>query len=65
MSFLYAKLLKAQSIALSFESAMFHDDWQGAIELRLGTEKAQEFYDVLTALGVQQGSAADADKQQR
>lgn len=64
MSFLYAKLLKAQTIALSFESAMFHDDWQGVIELRL-TEKAKEFYDVLMALGVQRGSAADAGKQQR
>ncbi len=65
MSFLYAKLVKPQTITLSFESAMFHSDWQGIIELQLGTEKAQEFYDVLVALGVQQSSAADADKRHR
>ncbi len=43
MSFLYAKLLKAQAMALSFESAMFHDDWQGVIELRLEQKKLKSF----------------------
>jgi hypothetical protein len=49
-------LPKRHTVSLSFESSVFHDDWQGVIELRFNTEKAQEFFDVLSAIGVQHGS---------
>ena len=47
--------LEAEEIVVSDEG----------IEFRIQTEKAQEFYDSLTALGVQQGTPADAEKPRR
>ena len=50
---LRGKLPKPQTLSLSFESAVFHDNWQGVIEFQFKTEKAQEFYDAMRTIGVQ------------
>ena len=65
ISLLYIELIKPQTIAISFESSMFHDDWQGVIEFRFKTEKVQDFHDALTAICVQQGTAENVDKPRR
>jgi len=58
LSSLYVELLDPQRFSISFESSVFREDWQGVVEFRFRSEKAQEFHDVLTALGVQEGAAA-------
>ena len=50
-----------RSLCLSFESSSFRAGWQGVIEFRFGTDKAQAFRDALIAVGAQRGAAADAD----
>lgn len=60
VSALYVALTGSSTFAVSFESSMFRDDCNGIIELRFKSGKAREFYDVMRALGVQQGAAADA-----
>ena len=54
---LHSELMGEDRICISFESAHFHSDWQGVIELRFSTEKAKTFYDALLHLGVQPGRA--------
>ena len=36
---------------IAFESSLFHDGWQGVIELRFRTLKAQQFLEALAGLG--------------
>ena len=60
LSSLYVELLDPRRFAISFESSVFRQDWEGVIEFRFRSDKAQEFHDVLTGLGVQEGSAAGA-----
>ncbi len=52
---LHSELMGEDRICISFESAHFHNDWKGVIELRFQTEKARTFHDALLHLGVQQG----------
>jgi hypothetical protein len=54
---LHSELMGDDKIVISFESAHFHSDWQGVIELRYQTEKAKTFHDALLHLGVKQGRA--------
>ena len=60
ISALYVALTGSDMFSISFESSIFHDGWNGIIELRFKSEKARQFFDVMRALGVQQGAAADA-----
>ncbi len=60
MAALYADVTRPGTLSLSFDAADFHDGWQGGIEFRLKTAGAQDFFDLLRALGVQQGVAAAA-----
>lgn len=52
ISKIYVKLPEPQTLSISFESSVFHDDWKGVIEFRFKTEKSQEFCDVLRSSGV-------------
>lgn len=54
---LHSDLMGADRICISFETAHFHSDWQGVIELRYRTEKARTFHDTLLHLGAKQGRA--------
>lgn len=58
ISAFYVEIVKPQTMAVSFESSLFHDDWKGVITLLFKTEKAQEFYDALISVGVKQGTPA-------
>ena len=60
ISALNVALTGPDTFSVSFESSIFHHDRKGIIEFRFTSEKAREFYDVMRALGVQQGAAADA-----
>jgi len=59
ISKLYAELVGSEKITLSFETSSFHDDWQGVVELRFNTPKAQDFYAALLDMGVQSGTVAE------
>ena len=54
---LHSELVGEDKICISFESAYFHSDWQGVVELRFKTEKVHTFHDALLHLGVKQGRA--------
>jgi hypothetical protein len=60
LSALQVDVLNEQTLSISFESSLFRVGWQGLIELRFNTEKAQQFHDVLISLGAQKGAPADA-----
>jgi len=59
ISELYAEFISSEKLTLSFETSSFHDDWQGVVELRFNTPKAQEFYDALLDVGIQPGTVSD------
>jgi hypothetical protein len=48
-----------QTLSISFESSLFQEGWQGIIEFRFNTEKAQRFQDVLGALGARKAAPED------
>ena len=52
---LYSELMGEDRICISFETAHFHSDWQGVVELRFRTEMTHTFHDALLHLGVQSG----------
>lgn len=54
---LHSELMGEDRIYISFETAHFHSDWKGVVELRYQTEKARTFHDSLLHLGVKQGKA--------
>jgi hypothetical protein len=49
-------------LSISFESSAFREKWEGIMEFRFKTEKANEFYNVLRSFGVQQGFCNGAQK---
>ncbi len=51
-----------ETLSISFESSVFREEWEGEIELRFKTEKAQQFYQVLSSICTQQVAASDATK---
>ena len=57
---LYVDTPTEQMLCLSFESSNFREGWRGVIVLRFATDKALSFRKALLAIGVQQGTAADA-----
>ena len=57
LSKLYADATGQQGLSISFESSVFRDGWEGVIEYRFKTDKADQFQDALTSLGVQKGLA--------
>ncbi|MFO7891252.1 MAG: hypothetical protein R6V04_13050 [bacterium] len=59
ISSLYTELLDPNTLAISFQCSLFHKNWEGVIEFRFKTEKAQNFYDVLIEKGLQSGHARD------
>ena len=44
-----------QKLSVSFESSVFRDGWEGVIEFRFKTDKAIQFQETLTSMGVQKG----------
>ncbi len=60
LSALQVDVPNEQTLSISFESFFFRVGWQGLVELRFNTEKAQQFHDVLISLGAQKGAPADA-----
>ena len=56
---LFVRLPDPATLAISFESSVFRDDWAGVIEFRFGTDKAPRFHDALIAIGASQGRAGD------
>lgn len=58
---IYVNAADQQKLPVSFESSVFRDGWQGIIEYRFKTDKAIQFQDALTSLGVQNGFSADAE----
>lgn len=54
---LHSELMDEDGIRISFETAYFHSDWKGVVELRYKTEKARTFHDALLHLGAKQGKA--------
>ena len=60
LSSLHTELVGEQKLSISFETSLFHSDWQGVIELRFNTPKAREFHQRLLGLGLRPGSAAEA-----
>ena len=49
-------------LSISFESSAFMEKWEGIMEFRFKTEKANEFYNVLRSFGAQQGFCSGAQK---
>ncbi len=49
-----------EELCLSFESSVFREGWDGLIEFRFNTNKAHQFYEALSKIGAQQGTALDA-----
>jgi len=43
-----------EALSISFESSVFREGWEGEIELRFKTEKAKQFYKILSATCAQQ-----------
>jgi hypothetical protein len=60
ISELYVDVPQEQKLSVSFESSIFLAGWEGVIELRFHTEKAQLFRDALISIGAQHGTAAGA-----
>ena len=58
---LFVDLPAPETLSLTFESSDFQDDWHGVIELQFKSDKARQFFDVLSDHGVHQGTAAAAD----
>ena len=52
---LHCELVGEDRICISFETAHFHTDWQGVVEMRFQTDKAKTFHDALLHVGVQSG----------
>ena len=52
---LHSELMGEDRICISFETAHFHTDWQGVVEMRFQTDKAKTFHDALLHVGVQSG----------
>ena len=55
---IYVDAADQQKLSISFESSVFRDGWQGVIEYRFRTDKAIQFQEALTSLGVQKGFPA-------
>ena len=55
ISELYFNVPDHSTLSISFESSAFREKWEGVIELRLNTQKAQQFGDLLKAIGARQG----------
>ena len=52
---LHSELMGEDRICISFETAHFHSNWKGVVELHYRTEKARNFHDALLHLGGKQG----------
>jgi hypothetical protein len=52
----------ADTLSISFESSVFREGWEGQIEFRFKTEKARQFYQVLSTIFTQQVAASDVAK---
>jgi hypothetical protein len=52
-------------LSLAFEPAVFQEGWQGTLEFRFKTNKAQAFYDALSGLGAQEALGAASPAAQR
>lgn len=61
LSQMYVAVPGKNRLCLSFESSVFREGWQGEIEYRFRTEKAQRFQDLLLALGVRQRTPEEAE----
>jgi hypothetical protein len=57
---LYVDNSKEEKLCLSFESSDFREGWNGLIEFRFNTNKANQFREALIEIGAQQGAAPDA-----
>lgn len=62
---LYVDIPEKHKLSLSFESSNFREAWEGIIEFQFHTDKALLFRDALTAIGAQQGTAAQTEKSRR
>jgi len=62
LSKLYTDVTDQQQLSVSFESSVFRDGWEGVIEYRFKTDKAIQFQDALTSLGVQKGFSKGTDQ---
>lgn len=60
ISSLFTELLDPHTLSISFQSSLFKKNWEGVIEFRFKTEKAQEFYNVLIEKGLQSGYASNS-----
>jgi len=60
ISSLFTELLDPHTLSISFQSSLFHKNWEGVIEFRFKTEKAQEFYNALIEKGLQSGCASNS-----
>jgi hypothetical protein len=56
ISHIFVDVSKAETLSIFFESSVFRDGWTGMIEFRFRTEKAQQFYEALKAIGAQPAS---------
>ena len=55
ISELYFNIPDHSILSISFESSAFREKWEGVIELRFNTQKAQQFASFLKAIGARQG----------
>jgi hypothetical protein len=62
LSELYVDATDQQKLSVSFESSVFRDGWEGVIEYRFKTDKAIQFQEALTSLGVQKGFPKGTDQ---
>lgn len=53
VSYFHVSIPKTETFSLSFESSHFRDRWEGVIEYRFNTEKAQQFFEAFKSLGAQ------------
>jgi len=57
MAHLFVDTPEDTKLSISFESSNFRDGWEGVIEFRFNTEKANPFRDTLVRFGAQPGTA--------
>lgn len=55
LSNLYVSVIGPDVLSIAFESSLFREGWQGHIEFRFNTDKAQRFYSALVSHGAQRG----------
>lgn len=53
---LFVKVISPDKISIKFESSVFREGWSGKMEFLFTTDKAQEFYNCLTSIGMKSSS---------